>query len=123
MIKSFVGYSYNETVYGYEGESIKLVCVSPVTNITKTTWYGHNGSIYFLNWRKNPNVSNIQHFSVMENNKSNAYDLYITNISSSDVGNYSCSVRGSTVPPPYFYFLGVYGKYNYFSFISVYISS
>lgn len=110
MIKSFVGYSYNEIVYGYEEESIKLVCVSSVTNITKTTWVGHNGSIYFLNKERNPKVLNIEHLFVKKNNKSNAYDLYISNISSSDVGNYSCSVLGSTLSPPYSYFLGVYGK-------------
>lgn len=103
----------NTTIYGYEGDMVKLICpLSPPAESGRTTWGGPpNNSLYFYNNAKNPDAPRGERLSVMRNTVSGAYNFLIVNISMGiDEGIFICAVNTNPIQQ-YKIELKVYGEY------------
>lgn len=121
-----VVYNQYRTVYGYERDTVILICpLSPPPVSGRTTWRGPpSGTVYFLNNNKNPSVDRGERLSVMLNTASGAYNLHITNLTIGvDDGMFICEVNTDPIQQ-YFVNLKFYGEYiNLYKFDDCTISS
>lgn len=112
-MKCFAAYTQQQTVNGYEGGNIILICTKTIKNVTRTKWNGPpEAKTYFIDNEKNRDVIRGERLSVILNSDSNAYDLKISNLNRSvDRGNYICIASATPTGYTSYFFLEVYSKY------------
>lgn len=109
----------NTTEFGYEGDTVKLICPFRLLNGTlRTTWFGPpNSTAYFYNEDKNPFVVRGDRLSVIKNDSLKTYALQIANITEGvDNGSYSCVIN-SNPAQQHNVLLKFYSKYNVFDLL------
>lgn len=108
----------NTTEFGYEGDTVKLICPLRLLNGTRTTWSGPpNRTVYFHNNDKNPSVVRGERLSVIKNDSLKTYALQIENITEGvDNGSYSCDIN-SNPAQQHNVLLKFYSKYNVFDLL------
>lgn len=108
-----VVYNQNRTVYGYEGDTVILICpLSTSAESVITTWTGPpENVVYFYNDIKNPSIDRGERLFGIRNTASGAYYLGITNLTIGvDDGMFSCEVNTNPIQQ-YFVNFKFYGEY------------
>lgn len=107
----------NTTEFGYEGDTVNLICPLRLLNGTTTKWKGPPSlEIYFINDKKNPAIDRMERFSVVKNHML-IYDLHITNFTKGvDNGTYICDINSKPFQEHQIV-LKFYSKYKVFDFL------
>eukprot|EP00105_Crassostrea_gigas_P023191 XP_011442940.1 PREDICTED: cell adhesion molecule 1 isoform X2 [Crassostrea gigas] len=93
-------YNQNRTVYGYERDTVILICpLSTSAESVITTWTGPpENVVYFYNDIKNPSIDRGERLFGIRNTASGAYNLGITNLTIGvDDGMFSCEVNTNPI--------------------------